>query len=105
MDRLGAMIDETLRWIGRLDDLVTLVMIAVGAFLAGVILGYLGAAGLGRRGRLYGAMVGGMIMDLAAKLYEASYLVAFLLMLAITALAFFVGEGTGLKLFEPKRAE
>ena len=70
----------------------------LGAVL-GIVLGYLGQVSMGWRGRLYGAMMGGMIINAVAKFEEASFLGAFAMMALVTALASFIGQGTGLKLF------
>ena len=98
----GALIDafgRAMEWLDRIGDTFTLLAIVAGCIVAGIVLGYLGQTGYGWRGRLYGAAIGGMIANLAAKFEEASFLVAMVLMGVVTALAFFIGAGTGLALF------
>ena len=99
MDKLVSIFDQLMGWIGHIDDVVTLLMVTIGCVIAGIVLGYLGQVSLGWRGRLYGAMMGGMIINVVAKFEEASYVGALAMMVVVTALAFFIGQGTGLKMF------
>ncbi len=95
VDAFGRVMD----WVDRIGDVFTLLAVIVGCILVGIVLGYLGQSGHGWRGRLYGAAVGGMIVNLVAKFEEASFLVAFVLMAVVTGIAFCIGAGTGLRIF------
>jgi hypothetical protein len=70
----------------------------IGSVIAGLVLGLLGRAGLGRRGQFYGAMMGGMILNLVAKFEDASYLTALVLMGTVTAITFGLGYTPALRL-------
>jgi hypothetical protein len=65
--------------------------VGAAAIVIGWLLGFLGSASLGWRGRLYGAMAGGMMLNLVAKLEEASYATAFALMAVVTTVTFLLG--------------
>jgi uncharacterized membrane protein YeaQ/YmgE (transglycosylase-associated protein family) len=65
--------------------------VAAAAIAVGWGAGFLGSVSLGWRGRLYGAMVGGMIVNAVAKFQEASYSTAFVLMAMVTAVTFLLG--------------
>ena len=112
MDKVAAFLEKSLGvagqlmdWIGHVEDVFTILMLTVGCVVAGIALGYLGQVSTGWRGRLYGATMGGMIINLVAKFEDASYLGALAMMLVVTALAFFIGQGTGLKLFSGRVKE
>jgi len=90
---------HAMEWLDRIGDTFTILAVVAGCIIAGIVLGFLGQTGYGWRGRLYGAAIGGMIANLAAKFEEASFLVAFVLMALVTAIAYAVGAGTGLALF------
>ena len=99
LDRALGVVGHLLEWLGRIEDIATLLMVTVGCVIAGIVLGFLGQVSYGWRGRLYGAMMGGMIINVVAKFEEASYLGAAAMMVVVTVLAFFIGHGTGLKMF------
>jgi len=103
LDKVVSVAETMLGWIGHVEDIFTMLMILIGCLITGIVLGYLGQVSFGWRGRLYGAIMGGMIINLVAKFHEASYLGAFAIMLAVTLLAFFIGQGTGLKIFSGMR--
>ena len=112
MDKAAALLEkvlgvfgQALEWFGHIEDVFTLLLVTAGCVIAGIVLGDLGQVSAGWRGRLYGAMIGGMIINLVAKFEEASYVGAFAMMLVVTALAFFIGRGTGLKLFSGRVKE
>jgi hypothetical protein len=85
-------VTELLGWIGFAIDHVWVLGVAAAAIAVGWGAGFLGAVSLGWRGRLYGAMVGGMIVNAVAKLEEASYRTAFLLMAMLTVVTFLLGH-------------
>jgi hypothetical protein len=95
-------------WIGFLMDHVWVLGLTMGVVITGWLLGFLGSASFGRRGRLYGAMVAGMIVNIVAKLEGLSYTTAAALMAIITALTFllgFVSNAWVFKLFVRGQAE
>jgi hypothetical protein len=95
-----SILGDALGWIGFLLDHLWVVGVTVVAVLIGWIFGFLGSVSFGRRGRLYGAMVGGMIVNLVAKFEEASFLNAFVLMVAVTGLTFALGFVSNARVFK-----
>jgi len=94
---------QTFDWSERIQNVRTLLGVAVASTILGLVMGLLGSAGLGRRGRLYGAMMGGMVLNLYLKGEGASYLAAFAGMVGITLITFALGWTRWLKLlFRPK---
>ena len=91
MDKLGSLLDS----VGQGFDLIARVQDAIGMSLALVIVAGL-FAGIGgfvnARWRLYGAMAGGMIANLALKASGSPFWPAFAAMVVLTAIGFAIGN-------------